>query len=218
MMYTDLFSSLDGARSSFLWLFPLLSLFPLLVGNIWESTNLSILKSKTSQVWHSKDNSRYNMMPSLTVVLFLFLLMNNYLGLSPLTYTFTSNLFMVSGLALLLWLTLLMSGYVKSPVASLAHLAPSGAPLGLLPFLVLVETISILIRPLTLTVRLIANISAGHIVLGLLANVNTSLMHSTWFPFVLLLSVGYTLFEFFVAIIQAYIFTLLITLYSTEHP
>lgn len=103
-----------------------------------------------------------------------------------------------------------------SPTASLAHLAPRGAPLVLLPFLVVVESIRILIRPLTLTVRLVANISAGHIVLGLLANVNSGL--SAILPLWLGLTVAYTVFEFFVSAIQAYIFTLLITLYRAEHP
>lgn len=102
-------------------------------------------------------------------------------------------------------------------MASAAHLAPAGAPAALVPFLVLVETISILIRPLTLTVRLIANISAGHIVISLIANclVRAS---TTALVSIFILNVGYTLFEVFVCLIQAYIFTLLVKLYAEEHP
>lgn len=97
-------------------------------------------------------------------------------------------------------------------------MAPSGAPLGLAPFLVLIETVRILIRPLTLTVRLMANIRAGHIVLGLLANRLTVLTGHILILPLALLNVGYMLFEFFVCVIQAYIFSLLISLYHAEHP
>jgi F-type H+-transporting ATPase subunit a len=97
-------------------------------------------------------------------------------------------------------------------------LAPSGAPGALMPFLILIETISILIRPITLTVRLVANISAGHIILALLANVlSSSLGIFSWSACVAII-IFYYLFEIFVSFIQAYIFTLLIRLYITEHP
>jgi len=95
-----------------------------------------------------------------------------------------------------------------------AHLTPSGAPVAVAPLLVLIETISVLIRPLTLTVRLIANIRAGHIVLSLVANCLTAISSLR----MLLLNTGYRMFEVFVCIIQAYIFSLLIKLYGSEHP
>ena len=96
----------------------------------------------------------------------------------------------------------------------MAHLTPSGAPVAVAPLLVLIETISVLIRPLTLTVRLIANIRAGHIVLSLVANCLTAVPSLR----MLLLNTGYRMFEVFVCIIQAYIFSLLIKLYGSEHP
>merc|ERR1711893_531541 len=89
--------------------------------------------------------------------------------------------------------------------------------IGLIPFLVLVETVRIIIRPLTLTVRLIANIRAGHIVMSLIANCLVRASISALIP-VFLINVGYTLFEVFVCFIQAYIFTLLVKLYAEEHP
>ena len=96
-----------------------------------------------------------------------------------------------------------------------------GAPAPLNPFLVLIETVSILVRPITLSVRLIANISAGHIVLTLVGNYMTaSLFIGGAFSIALLLSIQilYSVFEFGIGVIQAYIFCLLITLYSDEHP
>ncbi|KAH9518908.1 ATP synthase subunit H protein (Va0H) (atp6H) (Atp6v0e) [Bulinus truncatus] len=100
---------------------------------------------------------------------------------------------------------------------TLAHLVPAGRPALLIPFLIIIEIISILIRPLTLTVRLIANIRAGHIVLSLIANCLTSLGF-TRILLILIVSVFYNIFEVFVCFIQAYIFTLLLKLYRLEHP
>nr|YP_010622803.1 ATP synthase F0 subunit 6 [Laeocathaica amdoana]WBF92702.1 ATP synthase F0 subunit 6 [Laeocathaica amdoana] len=217
-MYTDLFSSMDGARSVIYWVVPMMSLFLVILGTLWGATLYFAMWSKIASIWKSGSTARFNSMYLMVVTLFGLFFWNNFMGLSPMNYTITSDLLLVSSMSLVLWMMLLASGYVKSPKSSLAHLAPSGAPLALLPFLVVIETISILIRPLTLTVRMVANISAGHIVLGLLANATTIFVHSTFLPMMILLSLGYNLFEFFVSIIQAYIFTLLITLYSTEHP
>jgi ATP synthase subunit 6 len=141
----------------------------------------------------------------------------NLIGLTPFTYGGTSSLWTARSLALVLWFSLLLSGWVKFPKESAAHLAPAGAPGALIPFLVLVETIRILIRPLTLTVRLIANIRAGHIVISLISNCLRSVGIITIIP-LLAVNVGYTLFEVFVCFIQAYIFSLLVKLYSEEHP
>nr|YP_009158063.1 ATP synthase F0 subunit 6 [Dolicheulota formosensis]AKJ85730.1 ATP synthase F0 subunit 6 [Dolicheulota formosensis] len=218
MMYTDLFSSMDGARSTFFWIMPMLSVSVVFMSCLWGATSSSATWNKISKLWGSKSIMRYNSTYIMISSIFFFLLINNMLGLSPMSYTFTSNLFMVSAMAVVMWMTMLLSGYSYAPMKSLAHLAPSGAPMPLLPFLVLIETVSIMIRPLTLTVRMVANISAGHIVLSLLANATTSFLHTMMFPAMVMLGVAYTLFEFFVSVIQAYIFSLLLTLYMEEHP
>lgn len=154
----------------------------------------------------------------LFIINIFFILINiNLLGLTPFTYRITRSLWYASSLALIIWIILLIRGYFYSFKKSLAHLVPSGAPMILVPFLIIIESISIIIRPLTLTVRLIANISAGHIVLSLIANVLSRLNFSS-ISTVLIISVGYNIFEVFVCFIQAYIFTLLLKLYSAEHP
>lgn len=119
-------------------------------------------------------------------------------------------------MALVFWGLLLSSGATFNYSATLAHLTPAGAPGALAPFLVLIERLRIIIRPLTLTVRLIANISAGHIVLALIAN---SMTAASGFNLVSLffLNIGYSMFEIFVCVIQAYIFSLLLKLYGEEH-
>nr|YP_004934891.1 ATP synthase F0 subunit 6 [Ovatella vulcani]AEQ93840.1 ATP synthase subunit 6 [Ovatella vulcani] len=214
-MFTDLFSSLDGCTSGLSWGVPLLVVTVFLTNATWASGLCSTMKGLLSVFAEGKKE----LIP-LSLFLFglMFFLVNaNLIGLAPFVYGATSSLWLASSLALTMWGLLILSGWVSSPKASAAHLAPSGAPSALIPFLVLIETVSIVIRPLTLTVRLIANISAGHIVLSLVANclTGTSLLTGVG---VFLLSVGYTLFEVFVCFIQAYIFTLLISLYAQEHP
>nr|YP_009234190.1 ATP synthase F0 subunit 6 [Aegista aubryana]AMB49889.1 ATP synthase F0 subunit 6 [Aegista aubryana] len=218
MMYSDLFSSLDGMRSMVIWVYPLLSSMILWSSSSWLSSARAASWNILYMIWQDKKLTRFPFFRLMVGSLFFFLLINNLLGLTPYNYTFTSNLFLVSSIAMLFWMMLMLSGCMYNIMKTVAHLAPAGAPMLLLPFLVLIETISILIRPLTLTVRMIANISAGHIVLGLMANASTAFMSSL---FILALPFGmlaYTMFEFFVSMIQAYIFTLLITLYSDEHP
>nr|WBV77005.1 ATP synthase F0 subunit 6 [Phestilla sp. CUS-2023] len=146
-----------------------------------------------------------------------FILLMNLMGLIPFVYGTTSNIWVAASMALVFWITLILSGWIKFPMESAAHLAPAGAPAALMPLLVLIETVSICIRPLTLMVRLIANISAGHIIMGLIANALavTSIHIGIMIFFV---HMGYNMFELFVCFIQAYVFSLLIKLYSEEHP
>nr|AOQ30892.1 ATP synthase F0 subunit 6 [Pleurobranchaea novaezealandiae] len=159
-------------------------------------------------------------LPGLSLILFslmTFLLILNLLGLVPFVYGPTSNIWVSAALALVLWSSLLVSGWVAFPMESAAHLAPSGAPAGFIPFLVAIETISILIRPLTLSVRIIANISAGHIIMGLIANSLTTVGIFSYLM-ITVVHVGYNMFEVFVCVIQAYVFSLLVKLYGEEHP
>lgn len=121
-------------------------------------------------------------------------------------------------MAVVLWGLLIFSGYTYNFKKSLAHLCPSGAPILLIPLLVIIERISILIRPLTLTVRLVANIRAGHIILALTASALSSGLNHLAVGFLGIIIIAYYLFEFFVSLIQAYIFTLLVSLYIAEHP
>nr|YP_004222145.1 ATP synthase F0 subunit 6 [Berthellina sp. TLT-2006]ABK92225.1 ATP synthase F0 subunit 6 [Berthellina sp. TLT-2006] len=219
-MLSDLFSALDcnqaGKLSIFLWAIPLLTVSMFFTSNIWMQTfnkiSLSMisLNSQTSQ-------KKLLMLPLVLYALMTLLLTLNILGLVPFVYGPTSNIWVSAALALVLWSSLLSSGWTAFPVESAAHLAPSGAPGAFIPFLVLIEAISILIRPLTLTVRIIANISAGHIIMGLIANSLTSV---TIIPYtlILFLHIGYNMFEVFVCVIQAYVFSLLVKLYSEEHP
>nr|WIG49080.1 ATP synthase F0 subunit 6 [Runcina aurata] len=144
------------------------------------------------------------------------LVMMNLLGLSPLTYSTSTNLWIILFMAICMWMMLMISSWSFDIKGSIGHLSPNGAPLMLLPFLVLIELVSMCIRPLTLTVRVIANISAGHVVLSLISSCLT-VCDFTSFTVVFFVGVFYTIFEIFVCFIQAYIFSLLIKIYSEEH-
>lgn len=153
--------------------------------------------------------------------LFLFLIFMNLIGLVPYVFRRTRHLAISFSLGFPLWLSLIVSGVVYIPRSVVAALLPIGAPAALNPFLVLIETVRIIARPVTLSVRLIANIRAGHIVLTLIGNYLTAslfFLPSTRVLILLGIQIFYTIFEFGIGVIQAYIFCLLITLYSDEHP
>ena len=216
-LITDLFSALDCNHINFsvlLWATPIV--FVLIFGKAWGNGQYNLLTKSVSEV-HADSRSDLKPINLYLFTVMYYIIFSNLAGLTPYTYGNTRNLWTAGAIALLFWGLLMISGWIFSPKASAAHLTPAGAPAGLAPFLVLVETVSVLIRPLTLTVRLIANISAGHIVLSLVANCLTSVSGVSFFS-VLALNTGYNMFEVFVCIIQAYIFSLLIKLYAGEHP
>nr|ARO74696.1 ATP synthase subunit 6 [Mexistrophia reticulata] len=216
-MMADLFSSLDGG-SKYLFVLPPLFIFLSMFTTKWLNGSCISSLLLPLSVWTSPTLKSFNWTTMMLTSVFTFIFSINMLGLSPHTYGNTSNLMWVSAVAILFWGTFLISGIFYSPKKALAHLAPSGAPLLMMPFLIIIELISLIIRPLTLTVRLIANISAGHIVLTLITvplNCLSGFFSTSTLLFVLIM---YMLFEFFVSVIQAYIFTLLLSLYMAEHP
>nr|YP_010498965.1 ATP synthase F0 subunit 6 [Polypedilum henicurum]UWR98461.1 ATP synthase F0 subunit 6 [Polypedilum henicurum] len=149
------------------------------------------------------------------ISLFTFILFNNFLGLFPYIFTSTSHMTITLALALPLWLSFMMYGWFNNTKHMFAHLVPQGTPPVLMPFMVLIETISNVIRPGTLAVRLSANMIAGHLLLTLLGNTGNSL--STILLSVLIITqLLLLILESAVAIIQSYVFTILSTLYSSE--
>nr|AAM70721.1 ATP synthase 6 [Junco hyemalis]AAQ05107.1 ATPase subunit 6 [Junco phaeonotus]AAQ05104.1 ATPase subunit 6 [Junco hyemalis]ACI31679.1 ATP synthase F0 subunit 6 [Junco hyemalis]WDE78342.1 ATP synthase subunit 6 [Junco hyemalis] len=151
--------------------------------------------------------------------LMIFLLLINLLGLLPYTFTPTTQLSMNLALAFPLWLATLLTGLRNQPSASLAHLLPEGTPTLLIPALILIETTSLLIRPLALGVRLTANLTAGHLLIQLISTATTTLFSTM--PMVSLLTFLVlfllTILEVAVAMIQAYVFVLLLSLYLQEN-
>nr|QJU11714.1 ATP synthase F0 subunit 6 [Tiaroga cobitis] len=155
----------------------------------------------------------------LLTSLMLFLITINMLGLLPYTYTPTTQLSLNMGLAVPLWLATVILGMRNQPTVALGHLLPEGTPVPLIPVLIIIETISLFIRPLALGVRLTANLTAGHLLIQLIATAVFVLLPIMPTVAVLTAAVLFllTLLEVAVAMIQAYVFVLLLSLYLQEN-
>nr|UER99271.1 ATP synthase F0 subunit 6 [Ephemera serica] len=149
------------------------------------------------------------------ISLFSLILFNNFLGLFPYIFTSSSHLSFTLALALPLWLSFMLYGWINHTQHMFAHLVPQGTPPVLMPFMVCIETISNIIRPGTLAVRLAANMIAGHLLMTLLGNTGPSLS-LTILSFLILGQIALLVLESAVAIIQSYVFAVLSTLYSSE--
>lgn len=149
------------------------------------------------------------------LALFFFIVINNFIGLFPYIFTSSSHLTLTLTLALPLWLSFIVFGWINHTKHMLAHLVPNGTPNLLIPFIVLIESIRNVIRPITLSVRLIANMVAGHLLITLLGNQTATASNLILIRLlgtqILLLTL-----ERAVAIIQSYVFAVLSTLYSSE--
>nr|YP_010398011.1 ATP synthase F0 subunit 6 [Rasbora subtilis]UQJ79301.1 ATP synthase F0 subunit 6 [Rasbora subtilis] len=149
----------------------------------------------------------------------LYLMAMNLLGLLPYTFTPTTQLSVNMGFAVPLWLATVVIGMLNQPTSSLGHLLPEGTPTLLIPILVIIETISLFIRPLALGVRLTANLTAGHLLIQLISTAVFILL--PLLPTVAFLTttilIMLTLLEIAVAMIQAYVFILLLSLYLQEN-
>nr|NP_443312.1 ATP synthase F0 subunit 6 [Trachipterus trachypterus]UOU84653.1 ATP synthase F0 subunit 6 [Trachipterus trachypterus]UOU84666.1 ATP synthase F0 subunit 6 [Trachipterus trachypterus]BAB70110.1 ATPase subunit 6 [Trachipterus trachypterus] len=151
--------------------------------------------------------------------LMIFLISLNMLGLLPYTFTPTTQLSLNMAFAVPLWLATVIIGMRNQPTHALGHLLPEGTPTALIPILIIIETISLFIRPLALGVRLTANLTAGHLLIQLIATAAFVLL--PLMPSVAILTTALlfflTLLEIAVAMIQAYVFVLLLSLYLQEN-
>nr|BAP00759.1 ATPase subunit 6 [Eutropiichthys vacha] len=156
--------------------------------------------------------------PMILASLMVFILMMNILGLLPYTFTPTTQLSLNMGLAVPLWLATVIIGLRNQPTAALGHLLPEGTPALLIPILIIIETMSLFIRPLALGVRLTANLTAGHLLIQQISTATITLipMMTTVAALTAILLVLFTLLEVAVAVIQAYVFVLLLSLYLQE--
>nr|WVD73178.1 ATP synthase F0 subunit 6 [Monolepta pallidula] len=149
------------------------------------------------------------------VSLFSIILFNNFLGLFPYIFTSTSHMTMTLSLALPLWLSFMIYGWINNTIHMLAHLVPQGTPPVLMPFMVCIETISNIIRPGTLAIRLSANMIAGHLLMTLLGNTGPSLS-LLMLNILIIVQILLLTLETAVSMIQSYVFAVLSTLYSSE--
>lgn len=164
-----------------------------------------------------KDDSDYYLLPLLS--LFMFILGINLLGFFLYTFPPTTHISLTFGMAFTIWISVIFLGLYKFRSTFFSLFMPVGAPLGMSPFLVMIEIISNISRPVALGMRLAANLTAGHILLAILADfgckmVLYSFSISNLFPIFIIMFM--TVLEIGVLVIQAYVFCLLSLIYLKD--
>ena len=161
----------------------------------------------------------------LVFTLFMFILASNLIGLIPYTFTVTSHIIVTVSLALLVFFTVIVYGFWKNGLKFFKLFVPSGIPIYILPLIVVIEVMSFISRPISHSVRLFANMLAGHITLKLVASFVTMLGGLGAIGWVgatlpLALTVALTALELLVAFLQAYVFAILTCIYLNDaiHP
>lgn len=146
--------------------------------------------------------------------IFMFVLFGNFLGLIPYTFTFTSHIIVTFALAFMVFLTVTVIAFARHGLHFFSFFLPHGTPLVMAPMVVLLEILSYFIRPVSLSIRLFANMMAGHTMLKVFGGFVITLGIFGIMP--LAVNVALTLFEFLVAALQAYVFAVLTCLYLKD--
>lgn len=147
--------------------------------------------------------------------LFMFILLCNLLGMIPYGFTVTSHIVVTFALAIMIFFMVTIIGFINHGLHFLSIFLPQGTPLWLAPLMIVIELFAYLARPISLSLRLAANMMAGHVLLKVMAGFIVSLMIFLKFlpiPLIVIL-IG---FEIFIAILQAYIFTILACVYLND--
>nr|QNP10101.1 ATP synthase F0 subunit 6 [Tympanogaster modulatrix] len=221
-MMTNLFSSFDPSTSfnfSLNWISTFMGIL-FIPSMYWMiPSRMNILWIKMNYILHLEFKillgKKIKGSTLIFISLFSIILFNNFLGLFPYIFTSSSHLLMTLTLALPLWLSFMIYGWTNNTIHMFAHLVPQGTPAMLMPFMVCIETISNIIRPGTLAVRLAANMIAGHLLMTLLGNTGPT-MNLMMINLLIIVQLLLLLLESAVAIIQSYVFAILSTLYSSE--
>jgi F-type H+-transporting ATPase subunit a len=191
------------------WLAPA-NLIPTRLQSVAESI-YELVDNMTHEVLH--ENARRYFPFVLT--LFLFILFCNVLGLVPYSFTVTSHYIITLALALVVFIGATIIGFIRHGAGYLKLFVPSGVPAVLLPLVVLIEVVSYFIRPMSLSIRLFANMMAGHMMLKVMAGFVVLLgVTAGWLP--LLAMVALHGLELLVAALQAYVFALLTCMYLND--
>lgn len=222
-MINNLFSTFDTSTNTIIdlnWLSSwLIILFIPLTFWLLSSRNIFIIKlilinifKELKIILNNKFNS-FNLL--LFISIFIIIFINNFIGLFPYIFTRSRHLIFSLSISLPLWLSLIIFGWINNTNFIFSHIIPQGTPLILIPFIVIIETIRNIIRPGTLSIRLTANIIAGHLLLTLIRQrASNSYIYIS--IIIIITQIILLILEFSVAIIQSYVFTILRTLYTKE--
>lgn len=221
-MITNIFSIFDPSTStitSLNWLriTLVLIIFPL---QLW------LVPSRLAIIWLTVTNYIFNEFKILirysfsNLIIFIRLIIiiffNNFLGLFPYIFTASRHIRFCFSLSLSLWLGIILYSIINYLNNLLTHLTPQGTPVLLMPFIVIIESIRLIIRPITLSIRLTANIVAGHLLLSLLGSSGQLISGIFLLNIILISQILLFILEIAVSIIQAYVFAILSTLYRRD--
>lgn len=177
--------------------------------------NLNAIANKIKTEISDINKSRRKKITSEIIsTLFIVVMIINIIAIMPFNFTVMAHISTSLPLALTLWISVMVNATSNSMKKTLVHLTPIGTPTPLINFIVIIEIVSNIIRPITLSVRLVANIVAGHLLISLLSNFSiTRPIITIWAggPIIVLIAL-----EIAVAVIQAYVITTLICLYYKE--
>nr|QNV11838.1 ATP synthase F0 subunit 6 [Tetramorium caespitum]QNV12037.1 ATP synthase F0 subunit 6 [Leptothorax acervorum] len=218
----NIFSIFDPTTSMFLslnWLSTLLIMI-MMPYQFW------LLPSRFTFMWNSLINylfkefkillnySLSNLILFISMLLFIFF--NNFMGLFPYIFTSSSHMNFCLSLSLTFWFGMMIYSIYNYLTEFLSHLTPQGTPFILMPFMVIIESISLIIRPFTLAIRLTANMIAGHLLLSLLGSSGETINNLIIMIVMIFSQILLFILEISVSLIQAYVFSILSTLYSSE--
>nr|WEL32836.1 ATP synthase F0 subunit 6 [Ptygomastax nihilsulcus] len=223
-MMTNLFSTFDPSTDimnlSINWLSSIIGFF-LLPAIYWlMPSRIVIMMNNTYNSLYMEfkmlmNNNKSFKMTLMFISVLMMMVMNNFMGLFPYIFTSTSHLSMTLTIALPFWISFMLYGWIINTNHMFTHLVPQGTPNMLMSFMVIIETISNMIRPGTLAVRLSANMIAGHLLLTLMGNTGPSISYKLMM-IMLIIQLMLMILESAVAIIQGYVFSVLSILYSNE--
>ncbi len=186
------------------------NLIPTRLQSVAESI-YEVVDNMTHEVLHENARTYF----PFVLTLFVFILFANVLGLIPYSFTVTSHIVITLALALVVFIGATIIGFIRNGFGYLKLFVPSGVPALLLPLVVLIEIVSYFIRPMSLSIRLFANMMAGHMMLKVMAGFVVMLgVTAGWLP--LAAMVGLMGLELLVAALQAYVFALLTCMYLSD--
>nr|YP_011036788.1 ATP synthase F0 subunit 6 [Macropsidius duuschulus]WRK21470.1 ATP synthase F0 subunit 6 [Macropsidius duuschulus] len=217
-MMMNLFSTFDPCTGimSLNWISTIVFIM-FIPNSLWVKNNKTKMIMTVMLVTLTKEMTslaKNKSIPIIMMSMFMLILSNNLMGLLPYVFTSSSHLVFSMSLALPLWMSFMIFGWTSKTNHMFAHLVPMGTPMILMPFMVMIETTSNLIRPGSLSVRLSANMIAGHLLMSLLGN--NSSKSSIIMCMTMIVCIMLIMFESAVAMIQSYVFMTLSTLYSSE--
>nr|YP_010586151.1 ATP synthase F0 subunit 6 [Ecnomus latus]UZZ43900.1 ATP synthase F0 subunit 6 [Ecnomus latus] len=217
-MMTNLFSIFDPTSTLNLnWLTPMMLmiiLFPSFYIS-YNRINISFKFINLLMINEFKINIKTNKFIIIIMNMFFFIWLSNLYSIFPYIFSTTSHLQYNIIMAMPIWLSIIIMGWMLNMNHMFSHLVPQSTPIILIPFMVCIEMISNIIRPITLTVRLTANLIAGHLLLTLLSKLNMNI-NMMLVPMIIITQIILLMLELSVAMIQAYVFTILLSLYFLD--